>query len=157
MRVSRRCAGLVVGVLVGVAGCSTSSGGAPAAGSSPSVSAPPADGGTYASTDALQAALTAHGLACGDPQPVANSTAPGAIGMVDCDSPGGGGQSDTVLVVFDTGAHAQAYAVSMAGAGLGPAQVVYGRDWAVNTVPPFGEQVRGALGGGMLTGAASPS
>lgn len=31
MRVSRRCAGLVVGVLVGVAGCSSSSGGAPSA------------------------------------------------------------------------------------------------------------------------------
>lgn len=40
MRVSRRCAGLVVGVLVGVAGCSTG-GGVPAADISHAPSAPP--------------------------------------------------------------------------------------------------------------------
>lgn len=58
MRVSRRCAGLVVGVLVGVAGCSTSSG-TPAGQSSPSdaaVSAQPT-APPKALCDAVRAAL----------------------------------------------------------------------------------------------------
>jgi|ERR1051326_188435 hypothetical protein len=141
-----------------VAGCSSAA--TPAAGSSPTVSAspsksaPPADGGTYSGTDALLAALTAAGIPCGSPQAVANATAPGAIGLVDCDSPGGS-SGDSVLAVFDTQAHAQGYAESMTGAGLGalaaPA-VVYGGNWAVNTTAAYAAQIRVALGGGVLAG-----
>jgi hypothetical protein len=116
------------------------------------------DGGTYTSTDAVLSALHDAGIPCSAPEAIANATAQGAIGMVDCDSPGGTG-SDSVVVVFDTQANAQGYAESMTGAGMGvlaaPA-VVYGLDWAVNTSAAYAAQIQGALGGGVLAGP-SPS
>jgi hypothetical protein len=121
---------------------------------SPSRSAPPLDGGTYTSTDAVLSALSAAGIACSAPEAVANATATGAVGMVDCDSPGGTG-SDSVVVVFDTQTDAQGYAESMTGPGMGPLAapaVVYGRDWAVNTTGAYAAQIQGALGGGVLAG-----
>lgn len=141
--------------VAGAAGCSSGASPTPAV-SAPSAapSGPPADGGTYTGTDALLAALSAAGIPCGAPQAVANATAHGAVGMVDCDSPSGTGP-DSVVVVFDSQQDAQAYAENMTGAPLGalaaPA-VVYGRNWAVNSTAAYAAQVRGALGGGVLAG-----
>lgn len=159
---ARRSGVVVLGAVIalavaGVAGCSSGASPAPAvSASSAAPSGPPADGGTYTGTDALLAALSAAGVPCGAPQAVANATAPGAVGMVDCDSPAGTG-SDSVVVVFDTQRDAQGYAESMTGAGLGalaaPA-VVYGLDWAVNTTAGYAAQVQAKLGGGMLAGLA---
>lgn len=148
-------AGLLVCLAAGVAGCSSGTGDSAAPPSaSPSKAAAPAGGGTYTGTDALLAALSAAGIPCGSPQAVANATAPGAVGMVDCDSPGGSG-GDSVLVVFDTQQDAQGYAEGMTAAGLGamaaPA-VVYGGNWAVNTTATYAAQIRDALGGGVLAG-----
>jgi hypothetical protein len=119
---------------------------------SPSRSAPPLDGGTYTSTDAVLSALHDAGIPCSAPEAIANATAQGAIGLVDCDSPGGTG-SDSVVVVFDTQANAQGYAESMTAAGpLAAPAVVYGLDWAVNTSAAYAAQIQGALGGGVLDG-----
>lgn len=157
MRARRGSVIVAAGLLAGVAGCSSAAPGEPGASASPSKSAPPADGGTYTGTDALLAALSAAGIPCGAPQAVANATAPGSIGMVDCDSPAGTG-SDSVVVVFDSQADAQGYAESMTGAALGPLAaeaVVYGRDWAVSTSAVYAAAVRRALGGGVLAGPTS--
>lgn len=156
-----RSAAAVAGValVVGLAGCGGSSPAAPAtsATASASPSGPPLDGGSYTGTDALLSALSAAGIACTAPEAVANATAQGAIGMVDCTSPSGT-DSDTVVVVFDTQSDAQGYAENMTGPALGPlaAQAVaYGRDWAVNTSAGYAAQVQGALGGGVLAGVAA--
>lgn len=161
MRRATLAAGAVSAAVLAATGCASASRPAPAVSSataSPSRPAPPLDGGTYTSTDAILAALSAAGIPCSAPEAVANATATGAIGMVDCDSPGGTA-SDTVLVVFDTQTDAQGYAESMTGPGMGvltaPA-VVYGRDWAVNTSGAYAAQIQGALGGGVLAGP-SPS
>lgn len=143
-------------ILVGVAGCS-SAGNTPAADTGTSASAPPGDGGTYPDADAVLSALQAQGAPCAGQQPVANPTLTGALSMVDCSSPAGG--SDTVVVVFDTQAHALAYAVSLTSGALSgissDAVVVYGRDWAVNTSSTaYADTVRRVLGGQVV---AAPS
>lgn len=151
-------AGVVLAAELGVAGCGGSSGSAaassPSVSASPSKSAAPLDGGSYTGTDAVLSALSAAGIPCSAPEAVANATAQGAIGMVDCDSPGGTG-SDSVVVVFDSQTNAQGYAESMTGAGMGPLAapaVAYGLDWAVNTSAAYAAQIQGALGGGVLSG-----
>lgn len=122
-------------------------------------SAPPADGGRYASADAVLSKLAAAGIPCLAPSPIANATAPGATSMIDCDS--GAGGSDTVVVVFDTQADAVGFAASLTSgsmADLSPdAVVVYGLNWAVNTVPGYAGPVRRALGGQIVAGPSAPA
>lgn len=145
----------------GAAGCSSS--GTPAAsstGSAPppapaSPSGPPADGGAYLNTGAVINALGTGGAPCLDPQPVANPTAKGALSMTDCGS--SAGQSDVVVVVFDSHADTQDFAEGMTAPGpLAAAAVVYGQNWAINTTSGYAAQVQRILGGGELTGP-SPS
>jgi hypothetical protein len=144
-------------VIAALAGCGGSSSATPATASvaaSASPSGPPLDGGSYTGTDALLSALHDAGIPCSAPEAIANATAQGAIGMVDCDSPGGTG-SDSVVVVFDTQTDAQGYAEGMTAAGpLAAAAVVYGLDWAVNTTTAYAAAVQGKLGGGTLAGPA---
>lgn len=150
-----------VTVLLAAAGCSSS--GTPAAsstGSAPSPppaspAGPPADGGAYLNTTALLDALRTGGAPCLDPQPVANPTAKGALSMTDCGS--SAGQSDVVVVVFDTHDDTQNFAEGMTAPGpLAAEAVVYGQNWAINTTGGYAAQVQRILGGGELTGP-SPS
>jgi hypothetical protein len=121
----------------------------------------PADGGTYADTDAVLAALADAGIPCTAPSAVADPTRSGATSMTDCNA-AGSPDSDTVLVVFDNHADAYAYAQAMTDPSwvdtIGtPIQVVYGVNWAVNTIPGYGAEVVAALGGSTMTGTPSPT
>lgn len=148
-----RFAPILAVLALAAAGCSSS-----AATSTPPAAAakPPADGGSYASAQAVLDALTKAGAQCADQQPVANPTAAGTLSMTGCTSPGAaaGSDGDTVVVVFDTHDHARSYAsgiISFAQ-GLGgniPFEVV-GVNWAVNTVPAYGAKVLAALGGAQV-------
>lgn len=141
----------IAAAVLTLAGCGSSG---PAKTASTAPKTPPADGGSYASTQAVLDRLGAAGIACTSQQPVANPSAAGTLSMTDCTSPSGaagGSDGDTVVVVFDTHDHAQAYAsgiISFAQ-GLGgeaPFEIV-GVNWAINTVSGYGPQVLGALGG----------
>lgn len=122
---------------------------------------PSPDGGTYPDADAVLAALATAGIPCTAPSPVANPTREGTTSMTDCTG-AGSPDSDTVIVVFDNHADAYAYAQSMTdpswniATGI-PTQVVYGVNWAINTVPAYGAKVLAALGGDTLTATPSAS
>lgn len=151
-----RKAMLAVPVLLLVASCSSS--GATASSPSSSASSAPADGGTYPDADAILTALQTAGAPCTSPEPVANPTLTGTLSMVDCDSEGG--QSDTVVVVFDTQAHVIAYAASLTTGAMSDiaadAVVVYGRNWAVNTSGAgYATMVQRVLGGQVAAGPSA--
>lgn len=152
-RISMLAAGATAVLVLG--GCSSAGDAGGAASSSA-----PVIGGSYSSTTALLNALTAAGIPCTSPSTVAGAKVAGAQGLVDCSSPSGAG-SDSVASVFDSHADAQAYATrmidftsnNMSGSGK-VTQVVVGDNWAVNTVPPYGDEVVAHLGGSESTASA---
>jgi hypothetical protein len=145
----------IVAALV-LAGCSSSpaASGGPAA---PASSAPPADGGSYPDANAVLNALSAAGSPCVEPSAIANPTLSGATSMIDCGS--SVGNSDTVVVVFDSQANAVAYAAALTTGDMSAISqgsvVVYGQNWAVNTKAVYAPQVRAALGGQVVAGPSA--
>jgi hypothetical protein len=117
-------------------------------------SGPPRDGGSYSSAQAVLAALSAAGVACTDPQPVANPTGPGTLDLLDCTSPGGQDE-DTTVATFDTHAHAVASAQELLQlVQAGNAEVV-GVDWVVNTTSGYAQTVVSVLGGQVMQAGAT--
>lgn len=159
-------AGFLVFIIIGAlasGGSKTATPGATGPARSTAAVAPAADGGSYASMDAILAALDKAGVACSDASPVAGSTVRGSFAADGCNSPGNAGSSttDSVVELFDDHADAQAYAqnmLSMADAlGGSSVQEVVGVNWAVNTEPPYGAQIAAKLGGVLSTATGTVS
>lgn len=133
----------------------------PTASTTATSTSPSADGGSYADGAAVLTALSAAGKPCASPSPVANPTAAGATSMIDCFSSqaAGSAESDSVVVVFDDHADAQAFAqkmLSLVPADTDPATEVVGVNWVVNTGPVYGIEVLDALGGSISVADPDP-
>lgn len=160
---------VVVGVLVGVAGCSSISGGAPAADTgassvpaSPTLPAPsaPADGGSVSTTYDITNLLSQYGHECGPGSNPNVSDYDGAIDAAQCSSPGGGSQ-DTQVIVFKDHASAAAYGSTAVVAFPSlPAETsaVVGVNWVLATTSSdFASIAHTVLGGQLLAPQAAPS
>lgn len=138
---------LAVAVVLAVAGCSSGApAGAPSSSASPSP-AHPVDGGTFASADALLAALAAVKQPCASPSAVANPSEQGATSLTDCTAYSAG---DTAIGTFDTHDDALAAAERLASSGMLDAgtYVLVGGNWLLNSSSySYGAAVQGALGG----------
>lgn len=152
---------LLLALAAGTAACSSSS--APTTNAAPSATEPstaprpPADGGTYASADALLAAMGAADVPCTSPSPVANPSQQGATSLVDCTAFSAG---DTAVGTFDTRDDALASAERLALSGMlsGSTYVLVGGNWMLNTDSfSYGASVQAKLGGTVIPVPSSSS
>jgi hypothetical protein len=131
--------------------------------SRPAASTVPADGGSYPNAAAILSKLSAAGLACTAPSPMAGNAAvlfdPGATSLTICDSPGGTAQ-DTQVTVFDTAAHLAAYEKTAdANASSQAVGFLAGANWAIESTPAYATRAHAKLGGELtiVPGAAAAS
>jgi hypothetical protein len=110
---------------------------------SASAAASTGDGGSYASTEQLLAAMTEKGVACTEPQTGTFEGVSQAQSCIVNDA------EDVVLLRFASAGERTAYVASKDKL----ASAVVGVDWAVQTVlPQTAEQLAAALGGEVLLG-----
>jgi hypothetical protein len=131
-----------------LAGCG-GSGAAPGA-----ASASPRTGGSYQDANALLEALSAAGVPCTSPSPVADPTGQGTLSLADCN---GSGADSASVAVFDTHQDALASVGTLTAFGASFYDVV-GVNWVVNTDTSYGKRVLAALGGtGVPVSASVPT
>jgi hypothetical protein len=137
------------------AGCGASATKPAAVSAHATLSAPPADGGSYPNADAILAVLTKAGESCTAPSAenaaglsAAFPDEKGVTSLLDCQSPGGASQ-DTSVSVFDTAAHLRAFAKYMLDPStlFNPVGQVVGMNWALTTTPAYSRVAHEALGG----------
>lgn len=156
MSSSRPPAALLLALTLGAAlsACGQGSGGSAAppasssTGGSPSASAAPAialtGGGTYATPEAILAALRQGGLSCTDPM---DGSYPDVAAAKSCVL---GGTEDAVLLVFASETERSQYLRTKEPL----ASAVVGENWAVQTVlQSSAEQVARAVGGTVVPGS----
>jgi len=108
--------------------------------------------------------LTHNGAPCGSQKPANASSVAGDLSDIACTADPAHTDRDTIVIVFDTHAHAAAYARSNADIDLsagGDSMTVLGPNWVISTTSGYGTKALAALGGTKVTGTplvpATPS